>query len=71
MVLEYLKGQTLRTWRRLRQSERGGRGVRVAPIRAVELMLPVVRAFVAAYEAGIMHRYLKPGNIILTDSGGV
>src|SRR5262249_48211936 len=39
------------------------------PGRAVELMLPVVRALVFAHEHGIVHRDLKPSNIFWTDTG--
>jgi serine/threonine protein kinase len=39
------------------------------PGRAVELMIPVVRALVCAHEQGIVHRDLKPSNILVTDAG--
>jgi hypothetical protein len=78
MVLEYLEGQTLRQWLREHAaaavvSSPGapaspGRA-QVPPGRAVELMLPVVRALAYAHEQGIVHRDLKPENILVTRAG--
>jgi eukaryotic-like serine/threonine-protein kinase len=62
MVLEYLEGATLR-------QQLGGRPLAVS--RAVELMVPVVRALIRAHEHGIVHRDLKPENIFLTASGTI
>jgi serine/threonine protein kinase len=62
MVLEYLQGQPLKKL---------VAGQRTPPPRAVELMVPVVRALVCAHEQGIVHRDLKPDNILVTDSGGI
>ena len=39
--------------------------------RAVELMIPVVRALVCAHERGVVHRDLKPSNVLVTDTGVV
>jgi WD40 repeat protein/serine/threonine protein kinase len=75
MVLEYLEGCTLREW--MAQRERGVRAEAdassglVSPSRAVELMLPVVRALACAHQLGIVHRDLKPENIFLTEAGRV
>ncbi|MBX5482821.1 MAG: protein kinase [Myxococcaceae bacterium] len=63
MVLEYLQGKTL--------AETLKKGQRVPAPRAVELMVPVVRALVCAHEQGIVHRDLKPANILITDSGTI
>ncbi len=62
MVLEYLQGQTLSS------HIKDGK---VPPYRAVQLMVPVVRALVCAHEHKLVHRDLKPGNIILTNSGAI
>jgi serine/threonine protein kinase len=77
MVLEYLEGQTLRQWLREHAaaaavSSPGAPSPGRAPVppgRAVELMLPVVRALAYAHEQGIVHRDLKPENILLTRTG--
>jgi WD40 repeat protein/serine/threonine protein kinase len=68
MVLEYLEGQTLRQWLR-EHAASSGENAPVPPGRAVELMLPVVRALAYAHEQGIVHRDLKPENVMLTRSG--
>jgi len=68
MVLEYLEGQTLRQWLNDRAAAAGG-PARVPPARAVELMLPVVRALAYAHDQGIVHRDLKPENVMLTTAG--
>jgi serine/threonine protein kinase len=62
MVLEYLKGQTL--------DQFIGKDA-LPPIRAVQLMVPVVRALVCAHQHKIVHRDLKPENIFLTDTGAI
>jgi serine/threonine protein kinase len=62
MVLEYLQGQTLSSY--LKDSK-------LPAYRAVQLMVPVVRALVCAHEHNLVHRDLKPGNIFLTSSGAI
>ena len=74
LVLEYLEGKTLREWHRqhLRRVARAdGASEHLSPQRAIELMLPVVRALDHAHERDIVHRDLKPSNILITDSGTV
>ncbi len=63
MVLEYLQGTVL--------TELVSGGKRLPPARAVELMVPVVKALAVAHEQGIVHRDLKPDNIFVTDAGTV
>jgi serine/threonine protein kinase len=60
MVLEYLEGQSLGALRKQQH---------ITPSRAVELMVPVVRALVRANQFKIIHRDLKPDNIFVTNSG--
>ncbi len=62
MVLEYLEGEPL---------SRLLRGSAIPPLRAVELMVPVVRALVRAHEFNIVHRDLKPDNIIVRNNGAI
>ena len=62
MVLEYLKGQTL--------GELIGDG-KLPPSRAVQLIVPVVRALVCAHQHKIVHRDLKPANIFMTETGTI
>jgi serine/threonine protein kinase len=63
MVLEYLQGAPLG------QQIQPGR--RMPAARAVEIMVPVVRALACAHEHNIVHRDLKPDNIFVTDSGAI
>ncbi|HEY5927170.1 MAG TPA: serine/threonine-protein kinase, partial [Kofleriaceae bacterium] len=62
MVLEYVEGRTLR-------EEVGGSAI--PPARAVELIVPVVKAMICAHDLGIVHRDLKMGNILVSTSGVV
>jgi serine/threonine protein kinase len=76
MALEYLQGQTLREWLDRRRYQMPGVETPsmfppLAPMAAVELIIPVVRALVCSHEMGIVHRDLKPENIMLTDSGAI
>src|SRR5215510_5329252 len=70
MVLEYLEGQTLRQWMN-DHAATAGPPARVPPARAVDLMLPVVRALAYAHDQGIVHRDLKPENVMLTRTGAI
>jgi serine/threonine-protein kinase len=40
----------------------------LAPREAVELLLPIARALEAAHERGVIHRDVKPGNILLAEA---
>src|SRR5262245_30137896 len=70
MVLEYLEGQTLRQWIH-DHAATAESPARVPPARAMDLMLPVVRALAYAHDQGIVHRDLKPENVMLTRAGGI
>jgi serine/threonine-protein kinase len=57
IVMEYLNGSSLQA---LLDEQR-----RVEPRRAIELMIQVCAALAAAHERGIVHRDIKPDNIML------
>jgi serine/threonine-protein kinase len=63
LVMELVEGRTLRELLR----ERG----RLGPAEAVSLMEPVLSALSAAHRAGLVHRDVKPENILLSDDGVV
>ncbi|HEX8538760.1 MAG TPA: serine/threonine-protein kinase, partial [Cystobacter sp.] len=62
LVLEHLQGQSLREHTHAQ---------RLPSVRAVELMVPVLKALACAHAQGIFHHALKPENILVTDSGGI
>ncbi|MDP2272221.1 MAG: serine/threonine-protein kinase [Archangium sp.] len=61
MVFEYITGNTL--------TKVAPDTKPLPPPRAVELMVPVVKALAFAHSQGIVHRDLKPDNIMITESG--
>nr|WP_200936311.1 Stk1 family PASTA domain-containing Ser/Thr kinase [Marmoricola sp. Leaf446] len=63
LVMELVPGRTLRD---LVRSE-----APVAPGRALALVEPVLSALAAAHRAGIVHRDVKPENVLLADDGRV
>jgi eukaryotic-like serine/threonine-protein kinase len=60
MVMEYVRGEPLSS-----MLSRGPLGV----ARAVEYAMQIADGLQAAHEAGLVHRDLKPGNIMITSSG--
>jgi eukaryotic-like serine/threonine-protein kinase len=63
LVMELVSGRTLRDLLR----ERG----RLRPAEAISIMEPVLAALAVAHRAGLMHRDVKPENILLSDDGVV
>ncbi len=63
LVMELVTGETLASL----ISQEG----RVAPIRAVQILLPIADGLRCAHEKGIVHRDIKPANVLIaTDAFG-
>ncbi|WP_188192839.1 Stk1 family PASTA domain-containing Ser/Thr kinase [Nonomuraea sp. SYSU D8015] len=63
LSMEYVPGRTLRDILR----ERG----RLPAREALEILIPVLAALGAAHQAGMVHRDVKPENVLMTDDGRV
>ncbi len=62
IALEHVDGQTVSDW--LRDSRRTWREVR-------DVFVQAARGLAAAHESGVLHRDLKPGNLMITSDGRV
>ena len=62
IVMEFIPGLTL---------DRGIARAGLPLERVLQLAIPAASALTAAHEAGITHRDVKPGNIIVREDGGV
>lgn len=63
IVMEYVDGRTL--------ADLIAGGGRIMPDRAIEVAIDVCRALEAAHAQGVIHRDIKPGNIMLDENGQV
>src|SRR6201990_2727595 len=63
IVMEYVDGRTVRD---LLQE-----GHRVLPERSLEIIDGVLRALDYSHQAGIVHRDIKPGNVMVTRNGDI
>jgi tRNA A-37 threonylcarbamoyl transferase component Bud32 len=67
IVMEYLRGPSLAVYLR----ELNSRGEKIPPAQVARLLSIVATALDYAHEQGVIHRDIKPGNIILHNKTGL
>jgi len=63
LAMEYVPGQTLRELMRDQAP--------MSPARALDLLSPILAALSAAHDAGIVHRDVKPENVLIATDGKI
>jgi serine/threonine-protein kinase len=63
LAMELVQGHTLR--------DTIGKEAPMSPVRALALLEPVTSALAAAHRAGLVHRDVKPENVLIADDGRV
>lgn len=61
IVMEYVDGEALKA--------RLDRGERTPPIQAGEIMAQLLAGLTYSHERGVVHRDIKPGNVMMTNDG--